>query len=185
MDIQANAAHTSSILPSKAYSPAKNVAERQEIAAGSQADRVSLTPVLRGGIENIRTLGALVLGGENQLKEWSDKGLVVTDETLKKAYDVFNDSFKEHLENSRNQATSFNRHQIIINSQAVPDWFLREYETEVSSIAPQDIRQSFASGALYHLSETARVNPEINVYNQIETLAKPNDLNRFITNRYW
>ena len=86
MDIQSRATYLSNVLPPQAHSPAKNIAGRQEVAAGTLEDRVSLTPVLRGGIENIRT----VLGGEAQLREWEAKGLVVTDETLSKAYDVLN-----------------------------------------------------------------------------------------------
>ncbi|MGB3610935.1 MAG: hypothetical protein WA987_11220 [Cellvibrio sp.] len=178
MDIQSSATFLSNALPPQAFSPAKNVAGRQEVAAGMLEDRVSLTPVLRGGIENIRTLGTLVLGGEAQLEEWEAKGLVVTDETLSKAYDVLNASFKEHLENSRNQATSFNRHQIIASSQAVPDWFLLEYENELASIAPPDVQRSFSSGALYHLAETAPSRSEINTYTQVASLGQQNDLSR-------
>ena len=184
MDIPVKAAFSSQIITSNTYPSTKNIAGRQEIATGSLGEQVSITPVLRGGIENIRTLGTLVLGGETQLKEWEAKGLVVTDETLRRAYDVLNESFKEHLENSRNQATSFNRHQIIAASQEVPEWFLLEYKNELASIAQKDIRESFASGALYYLSETAQKRSDSSVYSQIETLGKPNDLSGLFSNRY-
>lgn len=137
----------------EAYKPANPTtpaAQRQDNAVSTTPqDKVTLTPQLRTGIDNVRSLGILALGGESAIEDWGKQGLTITDEALQAAYDVVNASFREHMTKGSN-GVAFNRHQIVANSQPVPEWFLVEQEAELAAIENKDIRDAFMAGKLHY-----------------------------------
>lgn len=153
---------TNSVIPQSAvtdiYKPSHRstfATNRQENAASaSPQDKVSLSPRIRTGIDNVRSLGILALGGQSQIDAWERQGLTISDETIQAAFDVLNTSFREHMNNTT-QGISFNRYQIIANSQPVPDWFRIEQEVELAAISNEDIRTAFSSGKFYHSNYAA------------------------------
>lgn len=106
----------------------------------------------------------LVLGGEKTLDEWGKRGLTITDETLQAAYEVFNDAFRDSVKNNNN-GFGFNRHQIVANSQPVPEWFLAEQEAKLAAMENKDIRDAYMSGKLYYTMSNN--NPATDTYRRI------------------
>lgn len=142
--------------------------ERQEAAATAPSDRVSITPELLSGADMFRSLGTLVLGGEEQIRQWENQGLKITDETYEKAFEVLNQSFREHMNNRNSSGVAFNRHQIVMSSQAVPEWFIQEQLNEITAIGNGDMRESFSAGELYYVNVDEGVyRNAINVYREV------------------
>ncbi|MBE8717794.1 hypothetical protein C4F51_11425 [Cellvibrio sp. KB43] len=106
----------------------------------------------------------LVLGGEKTIDEWEKRGLTITDETLQAAYEVFNDAFRDSVKNKTN-GFGFNRHQIVANSQPVPEWFLVEQEAELAAMENKDVRDAFMAGKLYY--STSNNSPATDTYRRI------------------
>lgn len=149
----------------KPPNPTTPAAQRQDHAASTTPqDKVTLTPQLRTGIDNVRSLGMLVLGGEKAIDEWEKRGLIITDETLQAAYEVFNDAFRDSVKNNTN-GFGFNRHQIVANSQPVPEWFLVEQEAELAAMENKDARDAFMAGKLYY--STSNNSPATDTYRRI------------------
>lgn len=156
-------------LSTRVSPPATNYAdERQHIAAMASSDRVSITPELLSGVDMFRSLGTLVLGGEEQIREWENQGLTITYETYEKAFEVLNQSFREHMNNRNSSGVAFNRHQIVMSSQAVPEWFAQEQLNEIAALGNEHVRESFSAGEFYYVNVDAGVHRDaINVYREI------------------
>lgn len=149
----------------KSSGPTTTAVQRQDNAVSTTPqDKVTLTPQLRTGIDNVRSLGMLVLGGEKAIDEWEKLGLTITDETLQAAYEVFNDAFRDSVKNNNN-GFGFNRHQIVANSQPVPEWFLVEQEAELAAMENKDARDAYMSAKLYY--SMSNNNPTTDTYRRI------------------
>lgn len=102
----------------------------------------------RGKDGNIR-LGIWALG-RTAMDDWSAKGLEVTEKSVLAAAEAFQEAFSKKLDgndfSSAGSGIALNRHQIIIDSQPVPDWFLEEYESALSSMGGSEVKDAFENG---------------------------------------
>ncbi|MBQ0783287.1 MAG: hypothetical protein KBT66_03555, partial [Amphritea sp.] len=48
---------------------------------------------------------------------------------------------------------ALNKYQIVINSQEVPDWFMKEYENVLSSMDNKEMKAAFEKGGLFFTSK--------------------------------
>lgn len=108
---------------------------------------------LRGRDGQLR-LGLMALG-QSTLDEWAAKGLEVTEQAVLAAAEALQEAFRKNLqENGTSTAGSsiaLNRHQLVINAQSVPDWFVEEYEHVVSSIQDSAVKNAYKNGGTYYL----------------------------------
>jgi len=104
----------------------------------------------------------LMLGlGESTVQAWADKGLEITEEAVIAAGKTFQDAFTKMVEKSGSSlagsALALNKHQIVINSQQVPDWFVQEYGDTLSSMGNKETKRAFENGELF---VTTKPSPE-------------------------
>ncbi len=131
------------------------------VQISKEAKSLTLGEPINGGLVSITgevgtyTLGRMALG-INTMQEWSAKGLLISDDSIAAAGKAFQEAFSKAAEES---GTSFagsrvtlNKHQIMIDSQKVPDWFHREYEDMTSSLKDEEIKRAFESGELFFTS---------------------------------
>ncbi len=134
--------------------------QRQSTANGSASgDKVTITSELLTGDDNVLSLGRLLLGGDEKLKAWSDKGFEINESSIRNAFDVFNLAFKEHMNTKNSRGVAINSYQIIANNQNVPAWFTEEKEQNISAIGDPATKSAFRSGDLYHVS----IDNELNI----------------------
>lgn len=116
---------------------------KAEISSGELVD-------LRGTEGRMR-LGLLALGSD--VERWTNKGLVLSEKSLLAAADAFEQGFRRNVDAAGNalagSSVSLNGHQIIMNSQSVPDWFTREHQEFLSNIDDADRRRAFLDGQTY------------------------------------
>lgn len=111
--------------------------------------------------------------GKAAMDGWSDKGLEIAKESILAATEAFQDAFRSNLEehgsSTAGTAISLNRHQIVINSQAVPDWFLEEYKSALSSMGNIKLKSAFENGDTFFVSPPTALNFEaLSRYAEIE-----------------
>lgn len=122
-------------------------------------------------------LGLIALG-KTAMDDWSGKGLEVTKESAIAAAEAFQDAFRKSLD-ERGSATagtgiSLKRHQIVINSQAVPDWFLEEYKSILSSIGDRNLKSAFQNGDAYFVSPPTVLHSEaLSRYAEVKHITTP------------
>ena len=73
-------------------------------------------------------------------------------------------SFRENLEkngpSTAGSSIALNRHQIVINSKAVSDWFVKEYEYILSSMDNSQLKAEFENGDTYYVSKPSKPSSE-------------------------
>lgn len=116
---------------------------------------------LNGGLISVTgeigtyTLGRMALGIDT-MQEWSAKGLLISDDSVVAAGKAFQEAFSQAAEDSgasfAGSSVTLNKHQIMINSQKVLDWFHREYEDMTSSMEDGEMKRSFENGELFFTS---------------------------------
>tara|TARA_R110002110_G_scaffold33533_1_gene114724 strand:- start:43417 stop:43935 length:519 start_codon:yes stop_codon:yes gene_type:complete len=121
-------------------------------AQSSSNEKITITPELLTGDSNVLSLGMLILGGEERLKSWRDKGLEITEDSIRHAFHAFNQAFKEQLNTKNGSGLAVNSYQIIENSQDVPSWFIEEKGQNIRMISDPILKSAFKSGELYHIS---------------------------------
>ncbi|MCW8932466.1 MAG: hypothetical protein OQL19_19795 [Gammaproteobacteria bacterium] len=101
-------------------------------------------------------LGVMALGSKT-IQEWSAKGLDISNEAVIAAGQAFQDGFNKAIRDRESSLAgsnlSINKHQILINHQEVPDWFMHEYENKLSSIDDKNVKNAFESGELFYSSK--------------------------------
>ncbi|MBB1441511.1 hypothetical protein H5202_23430 [Shewanella sp. SG41-4] len=107
-------------------------------------------------------LGLLALG-DTAIQGWAGKGLSISDEAIITAGKVFNIGLKKKFEEngsslSESGGLALNKHQIVINSQDVPEWFIREYEDALSSMDNVEMKMTFEKGDLFFSSKQSARN---------------------------
>ena len=108
------------------------------------------------GEHGMYKLGLMALG-ESTLQEWSAKGLEVSNEAVIAAGKAFQDGFKSMVERSDSSlagsSLALNKHQILINTQDVPEWFTREYENTLAVQTNKQMKDAFEKGELSYTSK--------------------------------
>ena len=115
--------------------------------------QVSGSSQLHGGYEGMIGLGLMALGGQDQLDQWRDQGLEITEETVLAAAKEFQDGFKEFMDKreSSAQGLTLNRHQMVMNAQNTPEWFKDEYSNLLSMMEDGEAKKAFEEGATSHV----------------------------------
>ncbi len=110
---------------------------------------------LRGHNGKIR-LGLMALG-QPAMNDWLSKGLELDEKSILAAGEAFQSACRKNLEangsSTAGSSISLNRHQIVINSQAVPDWFVDEYKNMLSSMDNSQVRSAFENGDTFYVSQ--------------------------------
>lgn len=118
---------------------------------------------LRGLDGKIR-LGLMALG-QSTVDDWSSRGLELEEESIIAAAEAFQSAFRENLEkngsSTADSSIALNRHQIVINSQAVPDWFVDEYEDTLSSMDNSQLKSAFENGDAFYVSQLSTPSAKI------------------------
>lgn len=109
--------------------------------------------VLMSGEASKNHLARLVLGGDSQLGQWSEQGLDVSDASLETAYQTLNEAMSQHAESGTPSAIDFNAHQMVADSQAVPDWFGQEHADKLAGMDDAEAKAAFEAGEYFHLGE--------------------------------
>lgn len=120
----------------------------QQFDAGL-TNRISADPY-----ENQLGIGIMAVGGFEQVKAWREQGMELSEASILAAGKTFNDAYKQHISTSKNSSTakgfSINRHEIIKNNQAIPQWFLEEQQMLLNLMGQSATRLAFEQGALFH-----------------------------------
>lgn len=116
----------------------------------------------RGRDGKIR-LGLWALG-QSTVDDWSSKGLELNEESILAAGEAFQSAFRKNLEengsSTAGSSIALDRHQIIINSQAVPDWFVEEYKHTLSSMDNSKLKSAFENGDTFYVSRPSASSSE-------------------------
>ncbi len=151
-----------SVNAARNYYPATQTSqsERQMAPATDKlapSTNVTLSSSFLVGEEMELSFGKVMLGGNTQIAEWESKGLKVSDETYKAAFEVFNNASQELFKRGwsvAGSAISINRHQIVENNQVTPDWFSVEKNNQINMIGDSYTKESFRNGATYTLHQS-------------------------------
>lgn len=105
--------------------------------------------------EGMMGLGAMALG-KSSIREWSSKGIEISEESLIAAAKAFQDAFKQAVEQKGSQTggtrVSINKHQVVMNNQQVPEWFSQEYDAALAMIDNPARQSAFKDGGLFFVS---------------------------------
>ena len=117
---------------------------------------------LRGHEGNIR-LGLMALG-QFTMDDWSSKGLQLSEESVLAAAQAFQSASRANFEknglSTAGSSIALNKHQIVINSQAVPDWFVEEYVNTLSSMESSKLKSAFENGKTFYVSQPSSSNSD-------------------------
>lgn len=110
------------------------------------------------GDDMIIEWGIMILGGKEQIKNWEEKGLVITEDTYRAINDAFNKSSKEVFalqakHPKRSFGATFNPYQIIQDNQTTPDWFHAEKEAFIQATGDPKAQAAFREGKHYLVSD--------------------------------
>jgi hypothetical protein len=101
-------------------------------------------------------LGLMALG-QSAINDWSSKGLELNEESILAAAEAFQSAFRKNLEengpSTAGSSIALNRHRIVINSQAVPDWFVEEYQYALSLMGTSKVKSAFENGDTFYVSQ--------------------------------
>lgn len=120
------------------------------------------------GYDNVLTLGRMALGN-SQVDSWDATGLEITNETLEAAYEAFNQAFKASRDSPLSGGFAINAHQIVMDHQAVPEWFLDEKEAHLKANEIPGAKAAFARGEYFHISVTDNISSRaLKAYNETQ-----------------
>lgn len=104
-------------------------------------------------------LGLMAMGSST-LEAWSAEGLELSDETIIAAGEALQNGLKQNIEETGSSlgSVSLNKHQIVINSQDVSDWFIKEYESVLSSMEDKGMKAAFEQGETFFASKPSSSN---------------------------
>jgi hypothetical protein len=120
--------------------------------------------------EGLLKLGMMAFG-KSDIDKWTNKGLDVSEESLITAAKALQDGFKQIVDKQGTQTAgsrvSINKHQVVINQQQVPEWFIKEYDSALAIIGDPAHQQAFRQGALFFASPPVATNQESMIYQSI------------------
>ena len=106
----------------------------------------------------------LMLGlGANTINDWKNKGLDIADQAIIAAGEAFQQGFSQLVENNGSSlsnagSVAVNKHQAVINSQVIPEWFEQEYENTLAAMDNKEMKEAFKSGDLFYVTEPSARN---------------------------
>jgi hypothetical protein len=104
-------------------------------------------------------LGLMAMGSST-IEAWAAEGLELSDEAIIAAGEALQNGFKQNIEETGSSlgSVSLNKHQIVLNSQDVPDWFIKEYESVLSSMEDKGMKAAFEQGETFFASKPSSSN---------------------------
>ena len=127
----------------------------QELSSGEMVDFT--------GEDGAYKKGLMALGSET-IQGWKDQGLDISDEAIIAAGEAFQKGFSQIVaqngDATAGSSLALNKHQIVINSQAVPDWFMQEYESTLAAMDDKAMKNAFEKGATVFTSMPSPSNLE-------------------------
>ena len=110
--------------------------------------------------------------GQERLDRWSEQGLDVAEAAAIAVAEAFQAGGREALANQGKDTAGsslvLNIHQLVMDSQTVPDWFGQEYDDFLAAIDDPSLKQAFEQGARYHASPANPINVQaLNSYRSI------------------
>lgn len=168
---------TGNLLPPENRGDNVDIGERGRLALEREMQNIAAARENQEFVDFQGHDGKIRLGltalGKAAMDGWSDNGLEVTKESILAAADAFQDAFRNNLEvhgsSTAGTAISLNRHQIVINSQSVPDWFFEEYKSALSSMGDSKLKSAFENGDTFFVSPPTALNSEaIGRYAEVE-----------------
>ena len=113
----------------------------QELSSGEMVDFT--------GKDGAYKKGLMALGSET-IQGWKDQGLDISDEAIITAGEAFQKGFSQIVaqngDATAGSSLALNKHQIMINSQPVPDWFMQEYESTLAAMDDKAMKNAFEKG---------------------------------------
>lgn len=163
-----SAGRSGNILPPEHREANVNISERGRLTLECEMQNIAEAREnqefidFRGHDGKIR-LGLMALG-KTMMDGWSAKGLEITEKSILAAAEAFQDAFRKNLEengpSTAGTAISLNRYQIVINTQAVPDWFIEEYQRTLSSMGDSKLKSAFENGDTFFVSPPSALTSE-------------------------
>jgi len=110
--------------------------------------------------------------GQERLDRWADQGLEIDEAAAIAAAEAFQDGGRQALANQGGETSGsrlvLNIHQLVMDNQAVPDWFGQEYDDFMAAIDDASLKQAFEQGASYHATQAKPTNTQaLNSYRSI------------------
>lgn len=123
---------------------------QQQSSLPLQISGLAKGPELSAGTGSDAGLALFALGIA-AVKEWENSGLEISQETMDAASRLFKSAAKEVFETGATGGVAFNGHQIVINNQDVPAWFLGDHQATLDAMDESYTRDAFIAGELYAL----------------------------------
>ncbi|MEH6448443.1 MAG: hypothetical protein V7765_07220 [Oleispira sp.] len=97
----------------------------------------------------------LMAVGSSTIEAWTAGGLELSNEAIIAAGEALQNGLKQNIEETGSSlgSVSLNKHQIVMNSQDVPDWFIKEYENVLSSMEDKEMKAAFERGETFLASK--------------------------------
>ncbi|MBK1649810.1 hypothetical protein [Rhabdochromatium marinum] len=168
---------TGNLLPRENRGDSVDISESGRLAVEREMQNIATARENQEFVDFQGPDGKIRLGltalGESTIDVWSGKGFEIANESILAAAEAFQNAFRsnlrEHGSSTAGTAISLNRHQIVINSQVVPEWFLEEYKGTLSSMEDSKIKSAFENGETFYVSSPTAFNLEaLNRYAEIE-----------------
>ncbi len=125
--------------------PQAKLNEEEGIAATSASTSVQIST-------DLEQLGRAFLG-EEVLNDWQDKGLTITSAVFDGVLEAMNSGLRA-LEGNAGYV-ALNKHEIVMNNQETPEWFVKEKQDIIASHPNPKVRESFSNGDLFFAVQTA------------------------------
>lgn len=137
----------------------------QELSSGEMVDFTGENGAYKKGL--------MALGSET-IQGWKDQGLDISDEAIIAAGEAFQQGFSQIVaqngDATAGSSLALNKHQIMINSQPVPDWFMQEYESTLAAMDDKTMKNAFEKGATVFTSMPSPSNLDaVGSYTRIAT----------------
>lgn len=155
--------------PSNQTADTVHISETAKSQSGQKAEPVSTSQAAGTLIDLSTREGKLQFGlaalRQNTVAGWTAKGLEVSEEALINAAEAMQAGFKENLErygpdSMAGSRTALNAHQIVMNSQEVPDWFAQEYQQNLNTMDNPEMKAAFQQGATYFSSPPSAISTQ-------------------------
>jgi len=110
--------------------------------------------------------------GQERRDRWAEQGLEIDEAAAIAIAEAFQAGGRQALANQAGETAGsrlvLNIHQLVMDNQAVPDWFGQEYDDFMAAIDDASLKQAFEQGAGYHATQANPANSQaLNSYRSI------------------
>lgn len=110
--------------------------------------------------------------GQDRLNRWAEQGLDIDEAAAIAIAEAFQAGGRQALGNQGGETAGsslvLNIHQLVMDSQAVPNWFGQEYDDYLAAIDDTSLKKAFEQGASSYASQANSINNQaLNNYRAI------------------